>query len=747
MKFIDNFYLSIIIFLLPFSAAFAAHREGPEPKEVEARQELETKTKEAAKKEIEIEQRKKEIDKEVEDRKISEEKANQEKIKLDGEMETSLDAKRQALDDLLSFKPDDTATLEKQKKALQEKISSIETQIKALEQRLASEGTSTVPDKGQPKKSYIEILFGKEFNTNLQIWTKTKLADFYLYIGEPLKAKKMYLSLAEIYKGLNQPVEFKENYLKAELTDFAHFRRDSFLIKNALEDLLQYQSDLEDIINGKNKALRSAVTEQDRKKAVTDAEYKIKAALRPEIVEETVVKLNELKAKLDDPLLKKMLGKTDKNFLDSITRDITKQFSQINTDINITIKGIAPAEMENNAKKTYEYLFTEGVQSILRKDLTEALTGGQHMLAIREALGEKYETYEGYKTPVIDEQFASLVGTINSLKSLDYSLLDLEKAKKVTKKLRDIYTEIDQRYEKLTYPDLLKNRIGSKEKVQKWKEFYQKEYENTLFLEMENQDKSLLERDSQYKALNEQNKKAKVIAPDTLEKAETDIGLDKKTFEGILDSIQTSGVPKQIDVLANQLGKKIETMLFEISKADPSERSVISLKIMADTLTNMRNQIDAAFMTTDLSPEAQIALAKIYLQAQVRGEQISTQLAHDQSSLAVIIGDKVVYLPAVERANVTKLQTVSTRSTQATIEAAKDLWNAKKPDPTEIAKQNALIKEIDNVSSVKTELSNKTQGQSLVDAYLKSKSPAPKIINTPQKTTSAGSSEPDPWSI
>ena len=112
---------------------------------------------------------------------------------------------------------------------------------------------------------------------------------------------------------------------------------------------------------------------------------------------------------------------------------------------------------------------------------------------------------------------------------------------------------------------------------------------------------------------------------------------------------------------------------------------------MADTLTNMRNQIDAAFMTTDLSPEAQMALAKIYLQAQVRGEQISTQLAHDQSSLAVIIGDKVVYLPAVEKANVTKLQTVSTRSTQATIEAAKDLWNAKKPDPTEIAKQNALM--------------------------------------------------------
>ena len=192
MKFIDNFYLSIIIFLLPFSAAFAAHREGPEPKEVEARQELETKTKEAAKKEIEIEQRKKEIDKEVEDRKISEEKANQEKIKLDGEMETSLDAKRQALDDLLSFKPDDTATLEKQKKALQEKIDTIETQIKNTEKSIASTGTSTGGSTTPPQKevSATELNWGDRLSKNLQAWHKTVLANIYELISDPIFREK-----------------------------------------------------------------------------------------------------------------------------------------------------------------------------------------------------------------------------------------------------------------------------------------------------------------------------------------------------------------------------------------------------------------------------------------------------------------------------------------------------------------------------------------------------------------------------
>jgi len=739
MRLIYNVFILSIIFLLFDFPVFAAPRENP--KEARAREELKNKTEEIDAKQKEITQKEEEITKKKEmGVEAGEKKVQDELVTLNKEQQELLDAKIKAINDLLTFNPVDLATLKAEIKAEQERKNRLEVQIKKFAENLASAGTEITPGKGQAKKSYIEMLFGKEFNTNLKIWTKTKLADFYVYIGDPAKAKKLYTSLAEVYKGLNKLDESKENYLNAEYADFAVASSDT--VKNILARMKKYSRNLEKIMADKAIGLKSARNEEDRKRIIDETEQKIKSIVSQEFLEKTVIEFNNLKEKLNDPKVQKMMG--GEYFTKFYTLGIDIEFKRIEKDVNIAVQGLSISGMEKNAQNTFRDLFFKESQQRLETLLKDALGGGKHWVGEAEAKG-KINFPRGDR--IIDEEYAELVRMIDSLKSLDYFLLnDLQKAEKVISQLLKIYKKIDERYEFFTYPSRLQERIGSKTRIQDLIERYQKEHENIISLMAKQQEKSSIEADMQYKTLNEQNKNAKIIDPNKLEKAEISIGNDKKRFEEILQTIKKPDAQNKIDTIVNQLDKKIEELLLEISKADPSQRSVESLKKISDALINMRNQIDAVFMLNELSPEIQVALAKIYLKAQIRGKQISSQFAQDQGSLMTIIGDKLVFLPQVERTNVKELQKVPTTRSQPIldiVEIVKNIWNRQKVDPITFEKQKTLLSQIESVPLQQRNVSSveNNEGQRLVNEFIKYQNPGPDTDEG--KTPEKGSTETD----
>ena len=273
-------------------------------------------------------------------------------------------------------------------------------------------------------------------------------------------------------------------------------------------------------------------------------------------------------------------------------------------------------------------------------------------------------------------EYNDLIKYLSNLGAVDYTLFpEVNIGREITSKLSTTYNSLLEAYENFrTSPDF--EKLSTKSKITVLKNM--KALTNNIVRVM--RESAAIEEYKNIESFSEKGKKAyqdfinknahaNIVDPTVLEKTETSIGEDKQKIQTLLENITSDkNAPSTLDALATSLDKKAEDLLIKISQADPSERSLQSLNMLANGLDNLSNQVVAVYQNSDLSQEAKIALLKTYLELDGRFKLISLQIIRDKSALSMLIptlegGIVLVQLPQVARTNAKQLQT------KATIEA------------------------------------------------------------------------------
>ena len=340
---------------------------------------------------------------------------------------------------------------------------------------------------------------------------------------------------------------------------------------------------------------------------------------------------------------------------------------------------------------------------------------------------------------------------LDDLARVNYSLLtDPSISEKITNVLATSYQKVQDAYSDFIRSDAFKKLAQAKQYEVKIRfnsfELKAKRYEvehASVIRDTALQSQFNPEELKVYRYLIAKNVDAHVIGQ-RLDIAETFLGKDNEAVQNALATLSSKNVTQVYSVFKN-FDEKIKSLYGEIAKADPSQRSIESLQRVLNALYDLMNELNRKLSGQDLSMPVAKALAKMYLTAGIRFDQLSSEVARDRSALTVIIGNNVVMLPQIIRADVEEMRKIANaqpsinRSTQ---ELAKNIWNAgSKVTQKEIDQQNVLIDQINKVPLYETS-SITNDGSELVEGYVKGLQ-----AKAPAKESKEGGTESPGWDI
>ena len=684
-----SFFMMYVWFLLlPFSI-FSASHEGRVRDVSEAREELSMKTKEVSAKQEEIIRKEQEIEqKRKSGDEASEKIAQEDLIKLNEELQTSLEAKIKAVAEVLNFKPKDSVTLKVEKElAAKEKVN-IEIQIKKLQSTLASEGTSTTTEPS--KISEAELTLGQRIGKNFEIWVTSKLTKVFEAFGDYNGAMNGYKELADLYGELNKPLQQTENLLAADRLRYK-MHGVTLAIQDSMYALEGYIAKLDAINRIETEKLKKSTSKADTEKIKRDAQVAREKAFSKNAIKDIALNVLELRneiARINTAEFAKSVGISEealKKELAILSSDVESLIKQM--DLQSVGPGPVKSELEQLAEATQKR-----ANSLLSKNNLENLT----------AFLDRNMTGYGKN----EKDFSSMMFYLDDLAKVKYSLLsDPRTGEKITNVLMQSYQKIQDTYGNFIRSDAFKKLPKDKQQViqKRFNYFgsqakrFEIEHAN-IMKDIELRNKFNSQEVKTYEALIAKNKNATIINPQRLEKIETALGNDKIVIQDALKTLAPENDAK-IDALLKNFDANIKKIYEEISKADPSQRELESLQRILNALSDLMGEVNGSMLKGDLTSEVARVLAKAYLRMNIRFDQLASEASRVQGALTAVIGNNVVTLPQVIRSNVKEIQKIPTTGSlpnKSTIELAKNIWDAgANVSQKNIDEQNVLIDQID----------------------------------------------------
>jgi len=695
MKFIKIVYFLLVpCIVVPIFSSEVIER-------AKAREELNQKLKETSSMQEEIRKKEQEIEEKKKIGDVAEEKrARKELIELDEKMNELLDAKIKFANEVLNFAPNDEVGIKAKKDAeITKKF--IEAQIKEVSKSLASEGTAIEKDVASLNTT---LSLGDRLVKNFKVWRDTTLAKVHESLGSYEKAKQLRDNLVILYKELKKPLKVEENVLASDRLTLKLGEIPKKLTNN-IDFLMTYLESLNTIELNKNKKIK--LNPKERKTIEAEAQNARNTLLNPEKVSEifeTTLKLRDMLA--DD----KSLGIIAKEKLETLEKVLANILMVLDASAE-KFKPRTKSERNADAKKQESVVNTMLAPGEIKKNLNEPLVrlARENQITTIKADPFKAQASKEYKT---------LENYLTTLESIDRTLLSPEKQLELAVVVKNAYEQLSNQYgsfltdladfnKRFTQGQrdaLLTTLVEVNRKKEIWTSILQDVVQSEKALANENSP----EYQKKYTLVESKNNKAKVLDEAKLNAAEIVIGNYKERIEKLLEIITTQkDAPAKIDTEAKNLDQKVEEIVLEIAKADPSQRSVKTLRRIISSSSDLINEISSIFDTTDLSYEAQTALLKVYLKSIIRNDQLLSQLSRDQGSLTTVIENRLVTLPQVERAQVDQLHTIPAPPPPPTLVQA--ISNAESAVNANIdtEKINSLAKEISKVALTKTERSEK----------------------------------------